>query len=143
MEPIRKEYTNGVVTIVFQPKKCFHSERCAKGLPEVFDPSKIPWINPNNASTERIIEQVRKCPSHALSYYLNEELTGDKITATIEVMDKGPYVIHGRVKIEDVKGKTLIQEGPFALCRCGQSKSKPFCDSTHRKVGFGEEDSGG
>jgi len=135
MEPIKKEYTNGEVTIVFQPKKCYHSERCIKGLPEVFDAHKTPWINENGATSEKIIEQVKKCPSGALTYYLNEELQGDTISASIEVLENGPYLIKGKIKVEDLKGKVNIQKGPFALCRCGQSKSKPYCDSTHRKIG--------
>jgi uncharacterized Fe-S cluster protein YjdI len=44
-----------------------------EGLPRVFNPSRQPWINPNAATTERIIQQVKKCPTGALSYYFNKE----------------------------------------------------------------------
>lgn len=67
------KYTNGEVTIVWKPDACKHSTLCWKGLNEVFDPKKRPWIEPNGATTERIIEQVRKCPSGALSFYMNDE----------------------------------------------------------------------
>ena len=70
---IIKEYTNGEVTIVWKPNVCSHSANCVKGLPEVFDIKKKPWINAEGASSERIEAQVKKCPSGALSYYWNEE----------------------------------------------------------------------
>ncbi len=68
----KKEYTNGEVTIVWKPRICQHSGNCARGLPQVFKPKEKPWINPEVASTEEIINQVNKCPSGALSYYLNK-----------------------------------------------------------------------
>lgn len=67
----QKEYTNGEVTIVWKPEKCTHSGNCVKGLPEVFQPLKKPWIRPESAKTEAIIEQVKKCPSGALTTYMN------------------------------------------------------------------------
>ena len=75
MDPknLTKEYTNGEVTIVWKNALCKHSANCVRGLPEVFDFSARPWINATGASTERIIEQVKKCPSGALSFYLNTE----------------------------------------------------------------------
>lgn len=72
---ITKKYSNGEVTIVWKPDLCAHSAICWKGedgLMEVFNPREKPWIKPEGASTERIIEQVKKCPSGALSYFLNE-----------------------------------------------------------------------
>lgn len=68
------KYTNGEITIVWKPEICIHSTLCWKGLKEVFNPLKRPWIEPNGATTDRIIEQVRKCPSGALSYYMNDAL---------------------------------------------------------------------
>ena len=67
------KYTNNEVTVVWKPKVCIHSSLCWKGLIAVFNPKEKPWIKMDGASTEKIIEQVRKCPSGALSYYLNTE----------------------------------------------------------------------
>jgi len=64
------KYSNGEVTIVWKPELCIHSGRCVGGLPEVFKPKEKPWITPEGSTTEKIIEQVRKCPSGALSYFL-------------------------------------------------------------------------
>jgi uncharacterized Fe-S cluster protein YjdI len=67
MKSITKKYTNGDVTIIWKPDLCAHSGICFRGLPNVFDPRKRPWITPEGVSSESIVEQVKKCPSGALS----------------------------------------------------------------------------
>lgn len=74
MDDITKKYTNGEVTIVWKPAMCRHSTICwkhATGLPEVFNPMERPWIRPENGITQKIVDQVKKCPSGALSFYMN------------------------------------------------------------------------
>lgn len=76
MSDLSKKYTNGEITILWKPSVCSHSTICWKGaggLIDVFNPREKPWIKPAGASTERIIEQVKKCPSGALSFYFNRE----------------------------------------------------------------------
>lgn len=68
-----KEYSNGEVTIVWKSDLCTHSTNCFKGLPEVFKPKERPWIHPEGATSNPIIEQVQKCPSGALTHYINQE----------------------------------------------------------------------
>jgi uncharacterized Fe-S cluster protein YjdI len=73
---ITKKYTNGEVTVVWKPSVCMHSTVCwkqATGLPEVFNPREKPWIKMDGADSARIVEQVKKCPSGALSFYYNNE----------------------------------------------------------------------
>lgn len=69
----KKTYSNGEVTIVWQPKLCIHSGNCVRGLPQVFNSRIQPWINPEGASTNEIIAQVQQCPSGALSFVMNNE----------------------------------------------------------------------
>ncbi|MFI5160942.1 MAG: (4Fe-4S)-binding protein [Sphingobacteriales bacterium] len=71
MEDIIKKYDNGEITVVWQPGKCIHSARCAKGLPVVFNPAQKPWINVGAADTKTIMHQIDQCPSGALSYIKN------------------------------------------------------------------------
>jgi uncharacterized Fe-S cluster protein YjdI len=76
MKDITKKYSNGEVTIVWKPAVCIHSTICwkaATGLPGVFNPLEKPWIKPEASTTGAIIEQVKKCPSGALSFYMNDE----------------------------------------------------------------------
>ncbi len=59
---------------------------------------------------------------------------------SVKINDNGPYVISGDVTIVDVEGNQFSWTGTaVALCRCGQSSNKPFCDGTHRKAGFSSE----
>jgi len=73
IKSVTKKYSNGEVTIVWKNQLCIHSGNCVRGLAEVFDRQKRPWIAPGNSSTERIIEQVKKCPSAALTYFMNDD----------------------------------------------------------------------
>jgi len=68
-----RKYTNGEVTIVWKPELCIHCGNCARGLPTVFKPREKPWITTDTATTSEIIDQVAKCPSGALSTYLNQD----------------------------------------------------------------------
>ena len=62
-----KEYTNGEITILWQPAKCTHSGVCVRTLPNVYSPKEKPWIKMENASSAALVDQVGKCPSGALS----------------------------------------------------------------------------
>jgi uncharacterized Fe-S cluster protein YjdI len=63
-----KRYTNGEVTVIWQPSLCVHSAICFRGLPAVFDPRRRPWVMLDGHSTDVIITQVEDCPSGALSF---------------------------------------------------------------------------
>lgn len=141
MKDITKHYTNGEVTIVWKPTLCAHSQNCFKGLPEVFHPKELPWITPEASNTERIIAQVEKCPSGALSYFLNK--TGpaagaeqDTSGVVVEPSVNGPLMVRGDIVVKGKDGTLTHKEKVTAFCRCGASGNKPFCDGSHRKVGF-------
>ena len=68
------KYNNGKITVIWKPGICIHSGICFKGLAPVFDPMRKPWIDMSRADTQQIIEQVKKCPSGALSYVKNVEV---------------------------------------------------------------------
>lgn len=134
-----REYTNGEVTVVWKPDICIHSTLCFKGLPEVFDPTKRPWVEVQGAGTDQIVEQVKKCPSGALSYYLNKEeqppveVEGETV---VELMKNGPLLVYGNITVKDTQGKETKHHRVTAFCRCGASQNKPYCDGTHGKTGF-------
>lgn len=138
MEKI-KEYTNGEVTIVWKPASCIHSAICAKGLPNVFKPKDKPWVKIDAASTDKLINQVKQCPSGALSYHMND---ADKIEDSInqetkvDVMENGPLLVHGILNITHKNGSKEVKDKTTAFCRCGHSNNKPYCDGAHRKENF-------
>lgn len=140
MKDITKKYTNGEVTIVWKPDLCIHSGMCFRGLGEVFDPKKRPWITPEGSTTEKIISQVKKCPSGALSYYLNRDADEKDIKieaeTIVEPTPNGPLMVYGNVSIRDSNGVITKKSNATAFCRCGASSNKPFCDGSHKKIGF-------
>jgi hypothetical protein len=95
-------------------------------------------------TTEEIIKIVDNCPSGALSYERNDKLNEQKEQTaqsqqsgtTVQVSKGGPYLVKGKFVFIGTDGKEEIKEGSVALCRCGGSGNKPFCDGTHRKIGF-------
>ncbi|MCF6243248.1 MAG: (4Fe-4S)-binding protein [Bacteroidales bacterium] len=70
-DQIKQEYTNGEITIVWKPGICIHAAECVKTLPKVYQPGSKPWIKIENARSDELKAQIKKCPSNALSYYLN------------------------------------------------------------------------
>lgn len=143
-----KEYSNGEVTIVWKPAKCIHSANCVHGLGDVFQPKEKPWIKVDAASTDALINQVKECPSGALSFYMNEggaaktEVADNSLShlptnqVGVELAKNGPLLFHGSVKIKTADGIMTTNEGITAFCRCGGSGNKPYCDGSHNSNGF-------
>ena len=133
-----KEYTNGEVTVVWEPQKCIHSAICVRGLGEVFDPKAKPWINVDNSNTARIVDQVKQCPSGALSFYMNDEAdkTAETLETKVEVLANGPLLVYGTLRVVDKEGKETIKNKTTAFCRCGASANKPYCDGAHVSNNF-------
>ena len=133
-----KEYTNGEITIVWKPGKCIHAGVCVKTLPDVYDPKARPWINVDNATTEALKNQVTKCPSGALSYFMNDENDQEatELETKVEVLKDGPLLVYGTLKVKSSDGKEEIKNRSTAFCRCGASNNKPYCDGNHIAEGF-------
>jgi len=139
MKEITRKYTNGEVTIVWRPSICVHSTLCFTGLPDVFKPMERPWVTPEYSTTARMIEQVKKCPSGALSYYMNNESLAQPVVkgeSIVEIIKDGPLVVYGNITIKDKNGKEIKSDKVTAFCRCGATSNKPYCDGTHVKIGF-------
>lgn len=140
MKDITKTYSNGEVTIIWKPNLCIHSRNCFTGLGEVFHPQELPWITPQRSTTQKIIEQVRKCPSGALSYVMNEESQlpeeEQAVETIVEPSANGPLLVHGTISVKATDGSVTRREKVTAFCRCGGSANKPYCDGTHKKNGF-------
>lgn len=149
-----REYSNDDITVFWKPSKCIHVTTCYRELINVFNPRNRPWVNMEGASTEEIIKVVDMCPTDALSYKWNdgkapkvkeEKSDDDRIevevveAAEVRVMKDGPLVIKGKFKIIGSGGAELRQMKMASFCRCGYSQKMPFCDGTHRKIGFSSE----
>jgi uncharacterized Fe-S cluster protein YjdI len=133
-----KAYSSDEVVIRFDARRCIHAEACVRGLPSVFDARRRPWIQADAAGAEEIAAVVEGCPSGALTF---ERLDGGPMeeapdTPEIRVIRDGPVYLRGSLAVTGPDGR-VVDVGPrAALCRCGQSGNKPFCDNSHRKAGF-------
>ena len=78
MDMHKYQHPSGKLTVIWQPKKCIHSEICVKMLPQVYNPKERPWAKPENATPEEIRKQVSKCPSGALSIENNQDMNNIK-----------------------------------------------------------------
>ncbi|HEY1252384.1 MAG TPA: (4Fe-4S)-binding protein [Thermoanaerobaculia bacterium] len=139
---MRKSYDSATIRVTFDPRKCIHAARCVAGSPEVFRPKERPWIQAENADADSIARTVAQCPTGALRY---ERLDGGAAEAVpteirIAVQRDGPLYVHGPVALVDSAGNRWEDAGHrYALCRCGGSGNKPYCDNTHLSMGFEDE----
>jgi CDGSH-type Zn-finger protein/uncharacterized Fe-S cluster protein YjdI len=124
------------VTIRFDARRCVHSRNCVLSRPDVFVPNvEGEWIHPDAASPEEVIRLGQNCPSGAIEVFRNESSLGSNtppIVNTLRVRENGPLAVEAELAVAGVQ-----QDAPRAtLCRCGQSKNKPFCDGAHAAAGF-------
>lgn len=141
MDPVKKSYTNGEVTVFWEPDLCNHAAICFRSLPNVFKPAYRPWIQMDGATTAEIIKTVKQCPTKALHFKMNNEIEKQEVdnnaeNTVITILQDGPYLVDGKFKVLDSDGNEVICDDGIALCRCGASKRKPFCDGAHHDINF-------
>jgi uncharacterized Fe-S cluster protein YjdI/CDGSH-type Zn-finger protein len=133
-----KHYRAEGIVVSFDPALCIHAARCVHGLPAVFDPQARPWIRPGEAEPAELAAVVARCPTGALRF---ERLDGGPAEqpgeeATVTVTRDGPLFISGPVRVVDHEDGVFTPGPRAALCRCGASRNRPFCDGSHAAVGF-------
>jgi len=141
-----KDYSNGEVTVFWKAELCIHSANCLIGLPDVFDTKKRPWINIHGANSKDIMKVVDSCPSRALTHLKSTKFvtskprtsTKKKIKfARIQILKDGPLLVSGNFLIRNSqKKKVKVENKLAALCSCGSTRKKPFCDGSHLASGF-------
>jgi uncharacterized Fe-S cluster protein YjdI/CDGSH-type Zn-finger protein len=130
-----KVYAGEGITVYYEARRCIHFAACVRGLPEVFRPGERPWIQLGNADATTVAAVVRECPTGALHY--QQAGAPDEQPDSPTMVDprlNGPLFLRGDLEIDTPQGKG--KDTRAALCRCGQSSNKPFCDGTHRAVGW-------
>ncbi len=130
-------YVGKKITIHYNKGVCSHIGHCILNLPAVFRKGKKPWINPDGAEPEEITKVIRTCPSGALSYTINGKIHKEYgHEPELFLVKNGPYNVIGGIRLEDPDGSKPETQDHYALCRCGESKNKPFCDGTHLNTEF-------
>jgi len=120
---------------------CCHFGNCTNALPKVFHEEGDVFVTPEGASPDEIIDIVKACPSGALGYVRDGVVyEGDDREAEIYVAENASYYVRGGIELEGEIFNHGASREHYALCRCGQSKNKPFCDGTHWWVKFRDEE---
>ena len=136
-----KEYEGKDISVFFNLTVCYHAKECVSNLPAVFDKDARPWVNPDNSDKESIINTIKKCPSGALSYKIGDEHIRDfDGEQKIKIEKDGPYCVSGSIGLNIENDLEPPSKEHFALCRCGASKNKPYCDGSHSKIDFVDND---
>ncbi len=130
-----RKYSGPAIEVSYDIRRCIHAEECTRGLREVFNRDKVPWIQPGGAEPERVAQVIRRCPTGALHYAADEDESPPKEN-TIQPISNGPLYVAGELEIVDEEGSVLHSDTRVALCRCGSSRNKPFCDNRHIEIEF-------
>ena len=136
----REDYVGAAITIHDNRGACAHAGICTDRLKSVWRMGVEPWIDPDGAAVEAIVETIRLCPSGALGYTLDGDDPPDQEGApAIQVTKDGPYHVTGGVALETESWGDGVSRAHYALCRCGHSKNKPFCDGSHWAAKFTDD----
>jgi uncharacterized Fe-S cluster protein YjdI/CDGSH-type Zn-finger protein len=137
-DEVRREYQTDQIAVLWQPERCIHWANCIRGLPRVFDPGSRPWVHLDAATADAIADVVMTCPTGALHF---RRLDGGPqeqapTPTTVRTVPNGPLFVRGDVEVLAPDGDVIRRDTRMALCRCGQSAHKPFCDGSHRAAGL-------
>jgi CDGSH-type Zn-finger protein/uncharacterized Fe-S cluster protein YjdI len=141
------EYKTDQITVQYNAKRCIHAAECVRRLPRVFDANKRPWVQPENAEANAIAGVIVKCPTGALHFTRSDDgpVEHPDKHNTFTIVPDGPLYVRGDLHMistpaepspEIVTPDTPLLDTRIALCRCGASQNKPFCDNSHRTIGF-------
>ena len=132
------EYPGKKVDIRWRGDLCIHIGECGRAKGELFIGGRKPWCDPDLASSEEVVEVVERCPTGALTYHHKDG--GDTETAcsenTVHVTYNGPLYVRGDLAIDGASTDAQGLAFRAALCRCGHSKNKPYCDNSHEEAAF-------
>jgi len=129
------------ITVLDNRGTCCHFGNCTDCLPAVFHHEVDPFVTAESASADEIEKIVRACRSGALGFVRDaKKYEGETSEAEIYVANNASYYVRGGIELEGEPMNAGANREHYALCRCGHSKNKPFCDGTHWYVKFQDED---
>ena len=132
------DYKGKRATVSWHKKLCIHIGECGRAKGDLFVAGRKPWCDPDLASDEEVEDVVLRCPSGALSVTYADGSHDECAAAenTVHVTYNGPLFVRGELDIDGVDDAAPGLEFRAALCRCGESRNKPFCDNSHDEAGF-------
>ena len=121
------------VDVEWDERLCIHIGECGYSKGDLFIAGRDPWCQPDLSSLKEVKEIVERCPSGALVHRTKDGEVTESATSenVVTVSYQGPYFLIGDLAIEDSPTDMPGIRFRAALCRCGLSKNKPFCDNSH------------
>lgn len=130
-------YPGKEIDVRFDGRLCMHVGECVRSEGKLFEAGREPWCSPDAAGAADVREIVERCPSGALSYTAKSGPQEQAPAANeVAVAYNGPLYFTGDLEIEGAPEDMPGVRFRAALCRCGASKNKPFCDNSHGPAGF-------
>ena len=138
MEKRTRAYQGTAIEVTYDLKRCIHAAECVRGLPAVFDSQRRPWVQPDAAAADALARVIERCPSGALHYNRRDGGMAEAPTTLARVVPQpdGPLYLRGEIELRAADGTPIANDTRVALCRCGHSANKPFCDGSHHAAGF-------
>jgi len=136
-----REYRGKQITVIDNRVFCSHDGTCITNLPQVFSTIVRPWIQPDRAIVEKVIDICQRCPSGALSYKLDGKVydsVDQEPSVTMEAY--GPLNVVGGIKLTDTDAYPPQCKEHYSLCRCGLSSNPPYCEGRHFQLFDERED---
>jgi uncharacterized Fe-S cluster protein YjdI len=135
------DYPGATADVHWDGRLCIHIGECGRAKNELFVGGRQPWCQPDLVDPDDVADVVSRCPSGALTYERKDGRPGESAEPenVVSVMYNGPLYVRGDLEVAGAASDMSGVRYRAALCRCGQSKNKPFCDGTHKEVGFEAE----
>ena len=131
-------YPGDKADVTWDGRLCIHIGECGRAQGDLFVGGRQPWCQPNLVSLENVVNVAERCPTGALTYERKDGGPSESAAPvnTVFVANHGPLYVRGDLKIEGAADNMKGVSFRAALCRCGKSKEKPFCDNSHEDAGF-------
>ncbi|MFN8622385.1 MAG: (4Fe-4S)-binding protein [Chloroflexota bacterium] len=133
LAPTGRHYASDGIEVWYDPRRCRHAGECVRGDGAVFETGRKPWIRPELGDAAHIAEVIRRCPTGALHYRIADgPEEPPEVPTAITQRPEGAFWIRGDLRLATPDGE--IAERRAALCGCGRTENRPFCDGVCTRV---------
>jgi CDGSH-type Zn-finger protein/uncharacterized Fe-S cluster protein YjdI len=132
------KYEGEKLDVSWDGRLCIHVGECGRSEGDLFVGDRKPWCQPDSSESAYVEEVMLRCPSGALVALRKDGTPVERSPDPNQVLvsNDGPLYVRGEIELEGAPDDMPGVRHRVALCRCGQSKNKPFCDNSHRGAGF-------
>lgn len=131
-------YEGAQLDATWDGRLCIHVGECTRARGKIFESGRDPWGEPDRDDVETVADVIERCPTGALTYVRKDGGAAETASDvnTVMVANHGPLYVRGDLRLADAPDDMPGVAFRAALCRCGKSARKPFCDNSHEGAGF-------